>query len=682
MARTGSIAILFHNSPYAGDSPVLRGFALGFFFFNLVLFLLFSVITAARYIFFPGIWFHMIRHPVQSLYIGTFPMGATTLINIASSDIFQVYGFGGKRFIYTVWACWWINVAISMTCCFGMMHVMVTLQQHSLKSMTTVWLLPVVTLIVGSSSGGVLVPALQIYSPSYALLTATVSACMVTIGLSLSFMLFTIYILRLVVHGYPTGASILSVFLPIGPCGQAAYSLLKLGSSFRSLLPLNCGDAGGLLRQPGTGEAVEVICVVGSMALWSLASMWILFAMLGLGYTLRRERIDFRLSFWGTVFPNGVYANLNLALAKTFSSTFFRVWGAIYSVGTLILWVYIALSTIRMVPSGRIFDAPNFTWAWHTVIMGTGGTSALVHAFPYWSGSPVIKVVTLIIFSLNLLLFVLFTGAIIARYVMFPDTWLKIIRHPTQGPLMGAFPAGAMTLINIALVAQQEWNFGDTSFLYTLWGCWMVEQKYTLDTITALWLLPAISLIVASSTGGLLSTAFKAQSMKFAILTALFSLTMVIIGLGLALMMITVYLARLVISGPPEKLLVLSAFVALGPFGQGGYSLLINGQNLVLKKEGGIPFSLAYHGLIFPNAVFALLSVQLGNVLNSNVFRGFGAAWTVVVLILWLSIFARTILAVIDRSIFVAPDIAVPLLPLDINDSIKPTGTRHTIGIH
>ncbi|KAG1832457.1 voltage-dependent anion channel [Suillus variegatus] len=390
----------------------------------------------------------------------------------------------------------------------------------------------------------------------------------------------------------------------------------------------------------------------------------------------------------------------------------------------------------------------NFTWAWHTVIMGTGGTSALVHAFPYWSGSPAIKVVTLMVFYLNILLFVLFTGATVARYIMFPDTWLKMIRHPTQGPLMGAFPAGATTLINIALVAHQEWNFGGTGFLYTLWGCWwldsivsyliafgmlhamMVEQKHALDTMTALWLLPAISLIVASSTGGLLSIALKAQSMELAISTALFSLTMVIIGLSLALMMITVYLARLVISGPPEKLLVLSSFIALGPFGQGGYSLLINGQNLseilplyvtgtfpeaggqiifsfcfcgayilwsmgicwiiissnsilsVLKKEGAIPFSITYQGLIFPNAVFALLSVQLGNVLNSDIFRGFGAAWTVIVFILWLGIFARTSLAVIDRSIFVAPDIAVPLLPLEFTDSIKPARTSHTTSIH
>jgi tellurite resistance protein TehA-like permease len=254
----------------------------------------------------------------------------------------------------------------------------------------------------------------------------------------------------------------------------------------------------------------------------------------------------------------------------------------------------------------------------------------------------------------------------------------------------------------------------------------MAEQKHTLEKMTALWLLPFITLIVASSTGGLLSAALKAQSIQFAILTALFSLTMVIIGLSLAFMIITIYLARLVICGPPEKLLVLSAFVALGPLAQGGYSLLINGQNLSgilplylsgtfpevavggqmifsfcfcgayilwsmgicwiiissysilsVLKEGSVPFSITYHGLIFPIAIYALLSVQLGNVVDSGFFQGFGAAWTgqndnnviilietspfliVITFILWLTIFARTILAVIDRSIFVAPDIAV-----------------------
>lgn len=85
--------------------------------------------------------------------------------------------------------------------------------------------------------------------------------------------------------------------------------------------------------------------------------------------------------------------------------------------------------------------------------MGTGATSALVHAFPYGQGSSAIKFVTLSIFFLNIILFVLITGATIARYIMFPGIWLKMIRHPAQSLFMGSLPMGAMTLINIALVS-------------------------------------------------------------------------------------------------------------------------------------------------------------------------------------------------------------------------------------
>lgn len=196
--------------------------------------------------------------------------------------------------------------------------------------------------------------------------------------------------------------------------------------------------------------------------------------------------------------------------------------------------------------------------------------------------------------------------------------------------------------------------------------------------MAAVWLLPVVTLIVASSTGGLLSAALRPQSATLAFLTTGISFTMVIIGLSLAMMMITVYLARLIVYGPPDANLILSAFVVLGPFGQGGYSLLVNGANLaalfpihntgefpmssmtgqllysfcfcmayilwsmgicwvciavlstfsVLKQSGTPNFGLAYWGLVFPNGVYALLSVQLGTVLDSGFFRVFGALWS------------------------------------------------------
>ena len=157
-----------------------------------------------------------------------------------------------------------------------------------------------------------------------------------------------------------------------------------------------------------------------------------------------------------------------------------------------------------------------------------------------------------------------------------------------------------------------------------------------------------------------------------------FALMMVIIGLSFALMMTTIYLLRLITNGPPDPDLVLSAFITLGPLGQGGFSLLVNGQNLSeilplhmdgdafpaialagqmvfaacflgayvlfsmgiawiivafitifsVRAEVELPFSMAYWGLIFPNGVFALCCLQLAKVLDSPVFRAIGAAWS------------------------------------------------------
>ena len=52
-----------------------------------------------------------------------------------------------------------------------------------------------------------------------------------------------------------------------------------------------------------------------------------------------------------------MYAYTTLALGVAFSSTVFRVWGAIYAVATFLLWMYVAAQTLRMCTSGRIFDA-------------------------------------------------------------------------------------------------------------------------------------------------------------------------------------------------------------------------------------------------------------------------------------------------------------------------------------
>lgn len=169
--------------------------------------------------------------------------------------------------------------------------------------MTAVWLLPVVTLIVAASSGGVLALALQNHSHSRALLTATTSFVLVTIGVSLALMMLTVYLLRLIVFGLPPGATIISAFLPLGPMGQSGYAILLIGQYFQTTLPLDHGNS-EFLRSSASGDIIHGLCVCVSLALWSLATMWIIFALLGVQSVVRRASIPFKVPFWGLIFPN------------------------------------------------------------------------------------------------------------------------------------------------------------------------------------------------------------------------------------------------------------------------------------------------------------------------------------------------------------------------------------------
>jgi len=65
---TGIVSILLHNLPY--NARWIYWISIVFFAANVCFFVLFSFISILRYIMFPGLWTAMLRHPVQSLFLG------------------------------------------------------------------------------------------------------------------------------------------------------------------------------------------------------------------------------------------------------------------------------------------------------------------------------------------------------------------------------------------------------------------------------------------------------------------------------------------------------------------------------------------------------------------------------------------------------------------------------------
>jgi tellurite resistance protein TehA-like permease len=179
----------------------------------------------------------------------------------------------------------------------------ITKHEHSHQKMTSVWLLPVVTLIVASSVGGELAQALHPHSVTCALTTIAFAIFILSIGLALALMILTVYFARLVLYGFPQGLSIVSCFIPLGPCGQAGFSVIIIGQFMKEALSVP-GSRSPFLGSAQTGEVVFVLCVCISFILWAFATMWLVYALLGIQHIVRRTRISFELAFWGMIFPN------------------------------------------------------------------------------------------------------------------------------------------------------------------------------------------------------------------------------------------------------------------------------------------------------------------------------------------------------------------------------------------
>lgn len=77
----------------------------------------------------------------------------------------------------------------------------------------------------------------------------------------------------------------------------------------------------------------------------------------------------------------------------------------------------------------------NFTPSWFAVCMGTGIVSILLYGLPY--NGDWLYWLSVIVFALNVILFVVFTFTSVLRYTLYPGIWTAMIKHPVQSLFLG-----------------------------------------------------------------------------------------------------------------------------------------------------------------------------------------------------------------------------------------------------
>jgi len=250
---------------------------------------------------------------------------------------------------------WWINVVVTIWCSFGLIHTLMTVHKHSFEQLTAVSLYPALPLTATASSGPLIAVALAPFNIRYAMISIGFGFVLEVVGLSLLLMLTTMYFYRLVVHGYPTGTAVVSMFLTISGFAQPGVTMVFMGQAFLAIFPLkNSGST--LLAMDAFGPTMYVLCLAVALCLWAATTMWLGFVILAVQRTARQGMLPYNLPFWSLIFPVGIYAILTILLYRNLNSGFFRVYATILCVTTTLLWLLAFFRTLGTIPQAGIFD--------------------------------------------------------------------------------------------------------------------------------------------------------------------------------------------------------------------------------------------------------------------------------------------------------------------------------------
>eukprot|EP00871_Galdieria_phlegrea_P004268 jgi/Galph1/4842/GphlegSOOS_G3484.1 len=254
---TGILAVLIHDFPFPFKNIFYLGWA--YWWLNVFLFVVFTIMFACRWIFFFKDALLMLHHPLESMFLGTIPMSLSTIVE--GLAVFCVPIFGSPAIILTG-VLWYVNVALALLSATIVPIYMIHAHEHSLETMTAVWVLPVIPPEVAAGAGGVILSVIEnIESARY---VAFISAILWGMSVPIAMSILVVFFLRLVVYKLPSNDLIASCWLPLGPIGSAALTATGIGLySHRIFTSSDIYDKSLVFATASVG--IWVGCVFGDM---------------------------------------------------------------------------------------------------------------------------------------------------------------------------------------------------------------------------------------------------------------------------------------------------------------------------------------------------------------------------------------------------------------------------------
>lgn len=342
----------------------------------------------------------------------------------------------------------------------------------------------------------------------------------------------------------------------------------------------------------------------------------------------------------------------------------------------------------------------HFTWAWYLTTMATGSIGVLLANQPH--EFPGLHTIGKIFLIFELFLFILITTGLVQRFWRRPELLARSLRNPYESLFT---PTLFLSVSNIILMIEAYgvpatgpwlksvilivfWIYSACSLLLAvlLYLDLFTARRMTDKDIIPAWLLPVFPLMLAGTIAG---TIAETQPIDRRISILVAGTTFQGVGFWVALSVFGPLMSRLMRIGLPAPALRPGMFISVGPPAYTSHALIklsssfYNSSQIsyiqrypdsanviqyaslalsifiwclafwwfcislgtILLDVRQIGFSLVWYSMIFPNVGLTLATIDIGLALESEPITWIGSAITIILVILYIFIFSRHILA-------------------------------------
>ncbi|KAK4998921.1 hypothetical protein LTR66_001950 [Elasticomyces elasticus] len=326
---TGGLSLALSGTPHRFNGLDTIGAVV--FLFDVALFIIICAGISTRFIRVPGSLLRSLRHPTEALFFPTFWLSISTLMGCM-----QRYGVPstGSWLVVAVRVLFWIYAASTfLIACFQYWYLF-TAKQLTIQSMTPAWILPIFPAMLCGSQ-----------PPVHRLPIIVAGVTFQGLGMTVSFLMYSIYIHRLMEMGLPSPNLRPGMFIAVGPPAFTALALIGMVDA----LPENYGY---FATYPLAVHALRPMALFIGIFLWALALWFFSIALISVLAGVRE--MSFHLVWWAFVFPNVGFTIATISIGEQLGSEGVLWIGSAMTILLVCAWLFVFTHHVKAVLARRI----------------------------------------------------------------------------------------------------------------------------------------------------------------------------------------------------------------------------------------------------------------------------------------------------------------------------------------